>query len=56
MELASRAQAYRGAYPYRMSDQIVILREAPEAWGARLEQAYAAGEIAELPFMDGKCA
>ena len=33
-----------------MSDQIVILREAPEAWGARLEQAYAAGEIAELPF------
>ena len=33
-----------------MSDQIMILREVPEAWGARLEQAYAAGEIAELPF------
>ena len=33
-----------------MSDQIVILREGPEAWGARLEQAYAAGEIAEIPF------
>jgi lipid II:glycine glycyltransferase (peptidoglycan interpeptide bridge formation enzyme) len=33
-----------------MSDQIVILREAPEAWGSRLERAYAAGEIADLPF------
>ena len=33
-----------------MRDQIVILREAPELWGTRLERAYAAGEIAELPF------
>ena len=33
-----------------MSDQIEILREAPAAWDARLEQAYVASEIAELPF------
>jgi peptidoglycan pentaglycine glycine transferase (the first glycine) len=33
-----------------MSDQILILREEPDAWGARLVRAYAAGEINELPF------
>jgi lipid II:glycine glycyltransferase (peptidoglycan interpeptide bridge formation enzyme) len=33
-----------------MSDQIEILREDPDAWGARLARAYAAGEIDELPF------
>jgi len=33
-----------------MSDKIEILREEPDAWGARLVRAYAAGEINELPF------
>ena len=33
-----------------MSGTITILRETPEAWSARLVQAFAAGEIAELPF------
>ncbi|MEY2731726.1 MAG: FemAB family, partial [Chloroflexota bacterium] len=33
-----------------MSDKIEALREEPDAWGARLVRAYAAGEIDELPF------